>query len=360
MIFPEITLTGSPYEKGFTHGSVCREQVLRSLDSYGRRFKRSKDLMWEEAHQHAQKFLSLFTGEYARYIEEMHGIADGAGVAFEDILTINLRTELLYTDFVEAERGNMGCTAFSAVPPVTAGNITLAGQTWDFTRSQREATVIARIPEEDGRPAILMFLEGGFVGGKGVNSAGISLTLNALSTKQGGIGIPLHIRMRRMLESRTLNAAYREATAAPIPFGANLILTHKDGISLSLELDPSGVDVIMPENGIIAHTNHYYGPKMILNHSHSAGASTYVRLQRMLQLMKSRDALTQADLESFCADHAGSPSSICTHPLPEHTPQQQLIDGATNYAFVIDLTNGIIRFACGNPCENGFETISLE
>ncbi len=361
MRFPEITLTGTPYEKGFTHGSLCKEQVLASIRSYSRSFKNNVKLSWEDAQALALSFLPVFKGKYAKYIDEMKGIADGAGVRFEEILALNLRSEILYTGLVEGMNADeRGCTAFSALAPATKDGVTLAGQTWDYTVTQRDAAIIARVPAEGDIPAMLLFLEGGIVGGKGVNEAGISLTLNAIVTEGYKIGVPLHIRMRRVLECKTLNQAFAEAAVTPIPMPANLIITHKDGLSLCLELDPSGCDVILPDDGgIIVHTNHYYGPRMVLNHEHRAGGSSYMRLQRMRQLMKSKKDLTQADLEAFCKDHAGYPTSICVHPDPSLPPEAKALAGATNYAFIADLTNGIVRFVAGNPCEGEFEVLPI-
>lgn len=361
MQFPQITLTGTPYEKGFIHGSRCKEQVLASIRHYRSSFEDKKGLGWEDAQKLAQAFLPVFTGKYAKYLEEMRGIAEGAGVSFDEILTLNLRTEISYSGLSDSQKaGDHGCTAFSALAPATRDGLTLAGQTWDYAFEQRDASLIARIPAEGDTPAILLILEGGIVGGKGVNAAGISLTLNALVSKQHAIGVPLHIRMRRVLECTTLNEAYMEATVTPIPMPANLIITHRDGQSLSLELDPSGVDVILPEDGMIVHTNHFYGPRMVLNHEHRVSGSTYMRLQRMRQLMKAAAGdLTSADLESFCKDHVGYPTSICVHPDPKLPPEAQKGAGATNYAFVADLTHGILRFVAGNPCEGEFTELPI-
>ncbi len=355
----ELSLKGTPYEKGFTHGSAARAQVLRSLETYKTRYQRQRQLSWEDAKRIARRFENALQGECAHLSEEMRGIADGAGLDFYDVLALNLRSEILYSGLSTAPLDEGECTAFSAVAPATRDGHALAGQSWDFTRAQREAAIIAHIPAEGKTPAMLMLLEGGMVGGKGMNSCGISLTLNALTTKRWGVGVPLHVRMRRALEADNLSEAYRRAAVMPIPVPVNLILTHKDGLSLSLELDPEGVDVILPDNGVIVHTNHYYGPRMRQNHAHNSIGSTYMRLQRMNYLMRSKKDLTAQDLMGFLRDHAGYPTSICVHPHPD-TPESELpYSGSTNHAFVCDLTDGRFFFVAGNPCEGEFEELKL-
>ncbi len=358
--FPQIVLKGSPYEKGFTHGSLCKEQVLCSLKSYRARFLSSMNLSWEDAEKLALRFLPVFTGKYEKYLDEMRGIADGAGVRFEDILILNLRTELIssgLSSLKDEDDEEHECSAFSALPPATKDGVVLAGQSWDYMRCQRGAVLIARFEAEDGIPQMLTLLEGGMVGGKGMNSAGISLTLNALSCSSFDIGVPLHIRMRRALESSNINDAYAEAAVSPIPSPANLIITSKDGLSLDLELDPSGCDVLQPENGIIVHTNHFTGPRMVLNHKHSAIGSSYLRYQRLRQLLSGKKELELTDIEGFFRDHAAYPVSICVHMADEAPADKRELTTATNYAFICDLTNGVMYYAPGNPCESEYRVL---
>ncbi len=357
MSLTQITLTGTPYEKGFQHGSQFRAQVMCSLDTYRWRYEHQKKLTWEEARRIAGRFKGVFTGEYERYAQEMQGIADGAGLDFEDILALNIRSEILYTSLKDLPWEADECTAFCALPPATADGAVLAGQTWDYTRAQREASFIARIPAEEGRPAMLLFLEAGMVGGKGVNSAGLCQTLNALYTTRAAVGVPLFVRGRAILEQKTLTAAFARAAAKPVPVSVCLMLTHRDGLSLALELDPDGVDVLQPQDGILAHTNHFLGPRMILTHASSSSGSTYIRYQRINQLLKSKQGLTQTDLEGFTKDHHGFPTSVCAHPDPATPPEKLRYAGSTNYAFVADLAHERLRFVMGNPCEGEYEEL---
>lgn len=367
-MYTELWLKGTPYEKGFQLGSSAPEKVKLSLQSYQRLF-RTKKVDWEAAKKLMnEKFLPLFTGRYSRYLEEIRGIANGADVDFEDLLLINLRTEFLYTGLKglallknEAPEGEEEgeCTAFSAVEPAASPGLVLAGQTWDFTKTQRDSLVICHYPEEEGRPAMLLFLEAGIVGGKGVNAAGLCLTLNALPTEAMGFGIPLHFRMRAILEQTYQAKAVEIASSMPMPCSANLIITHKDGISLSVEMDPTGCDIIHPEGGIIVHTNHFVGPKLGLSKPHRAYGGTYIRYQRMKQMLYGRKELNEEDLEVFFRDHKGWPTSVCVHTSPWLSADEQKVAGVTNYAFVAELTAGLVRFAFGNPCESEFITLEI-
>ncbi len=360
MSVKQIVLRGAPYERGLSYGRACRDEILISLDSYRRLFRKERNVTWEQARAIAGRFLPYIEGRYDAYLAEMRGIAEGAGLEFEDILALNCRTEILYSAVKGTEKSPDECSAFSAVAPAARPGSVLAGQTWDYTVAQREALIIARLPEEKDIPARLLFLEAGMIGGMGVNAAGLALTLNALDTEGSAPGVPLRIRMRSVLDCRDINAAYIAAAGTPIPFAASLIITHRDGVSLNLELDPSGCDVLIPEDGLLVHTNHFLGPRMVLTHPHDKLASTYCRLQTLKQSLKSRKDLSAGDIEEFFRDHRGIPVSVCRHCDPHLTGEDHLDDCQTNFAFVADLKKGIVRFVPGNPCEGDFVTLPVE
>ena len=191
----QIVLTGSAYEKGLHYGRECRDEITAGLANYRRLFLKEKRMTWETARDAAHGLLPYLTGKYDEYLEEMRGIADGAGVTFDDILILNCRTEILYSAS-DTGKAPDECTAFSAVPPAAAPGTVLAGQSWDYTVAQRRAVVIVRIPAEGDIPARLLFLEAGMIGGIGVNAAGFCLTLNALYTAASAPGVPLRFRMQ--------------------------------------------------------------------------------------------------------------------------------------------------------------------
>ena len=210
MMFKEVTLTGTPYERGLQYGQTCKEEIAISVRNYQALFALRKNLTWEQALQLSRRYLPAIRALDEAYIDEMQGIADGAGITFDEVLAINARTELLHTG-LSADDLVQECTAFAAMAPATKDDVVLAGQTWDFTLLQRQAVVIVRIPGDGVRPDLLFFPEAGMIGGKGMNSAGLSLTLNALRTKEHGDGLPVHLRMRRILECTTLHQAYEQA-----------------------------------------------------------------------------------------------------------------------------------------------------
>ncbi len=346
----QITIEGAPFERGLAYGAGCREEIRMCISRYADLFLDRKGVSWEQAAAMGEAYIPAIRKYDNNYIEEMRGIAEGAGVRLADILALNVRSEIMFTGRKPPAEPDE-CTAFSAVWPATEGGKALAGQTWDFARCLRDAMVVLRVKSWGGAPELLMFTEAGFIGGKGMNASGVSLTLNALRVEEPCAGVPLHVRMRGVLDSTSVSAAYARAVSGEIACPANLIITQGDGVSLSLEMDGRDVDVLLPEGGVIVHTNHFVGPRMILRHGHAATGSTYVRLQRAEALLHGKTGITPEYLMDVLRDHVGQPTSICVHADPS---LPEISQGATNYGLVMDLTERCAYFAAGNPCEGEY------
>jgi len=346
----EITLIGTPFERGVLYGEACKEEIRTGIESYSRLFG-ARGMNWHKAREKAGDFLAAIQKADARYMEEMKGIAQGAALDFEDILAINCRSELLYAPHAPHE-----CTAFSLVPPATKEGKVLAGQNWDYTRSQREALVVLRIPAQEGAVSLLLFVEAGMIGGKGMNSEGLSLTLNALSTTEYAYGLPLHIRMRQILEQKTFEGAYQAAVEGGHPSPVHWIITHRDGRALGLEIDCSGIDELQPQEGAHFHTNHFIGPKF--GGRATPSPNSLARLERISALLGKKEGLAIEDVKNALADHGNHPHCICKHVNPD-AARDIMHQGATNHGLIMDLKAGEAHFAYGNPCESTYLIIKI-
>ena len=122
------------------------------------------------------------------YLEEMHGIAEGSGVSFDDVVMINARTEIVAQarrdrDRPATEAGELddGCTAVLVMPERSADSRLLHAQNWDWRAECAETAIVLRVEREDG-PDFLTFVEAGGLARSGLNAAGISITANYLES----------------------------------------------------------------------------------------------------------------------------------------------------------------------------------
>lgn len=349
----EVFLRGNSYERGLCYGQSAKEAIERCIDHYAEYIRKSTGMDWETACEKAKLFEQAIQDFRPEYLEEMKGIAEGAGVPYEHILAINCRSEL----YAMKQESKQECTAFAIMPSSSRDGHVLAGQNWDNCYGQRDCMVVVHMYQED-KPDVLLFTEAGFIGGKGMNSRGLSLTLNALETNFDEKGVPLHIKMRAALDSEHIARAYESVAGSPCAVGANLIITSGDGVALSAELTPDGVDAILPEDGVIAHTNHILSPMLQQRSPDNwrAWGTTFVRLCRLRELLRDRNDIDKEYMFKVMRDHGGYPYSICYHP-EEQDPSIETMAG--NYSLVMDTTEKKAYFCAGQPCEGEFKEYDI-
>lgn len=342
-----IEISGSPYERGVEYGQKARKQIDICISNYEQYIFHDTGMDWSTACRVAKVYLPKIEAFDKDYIAEMRGIADGSGHSFEEILAINCRSELrAMSGLVPAE-----CTTLAVLPSASANGHTYTAQNWDNQRLQRDCMVIVKIHQEN-KPTVMLFTEAGFIGGKGINSEGVSLLLNALFLGYERDAVPLHIKMRGALDSTNISSAYSRAAYGATGTGGNLMLGC-DGAAISEELALHAVDGLLPHHGVLAHTNHVLSPRLQgITDLFRTNGSSFLRLCRAKELLESEKSITLEYLKRVLSDHVSSPLGICTHPIASEPDWKQY---CTNYSLIFDNTEKTAYFCAGNPCEGTYK-----
>lgn len=351
--YPFLNLTGTPKERGQLYGRVCQSQIETSISNYATMFRVYNDINWEDAKKTAFSFLPSIQNYNPKIIEEMEGIAEGSGKDFEDILTLNARSEIVLDRQVD------GCTAFGVIPIMSSDRKTYICQNWDWIRQQENSLVVIRL-EQSPAPTILMIAEAGIISGKGINSAGLGVGFNALTTGQGKQGLPVHILLRGILDSSTLADAVQAIAVPERSSSSNFIVGNSEGEIIDIEVSPQDFWVFYAERGWLTHTNHFTAPNL-LSRVEDKGKTilpdTFQRLGRINMLLSANEGHIDFDhCVTFLSDHKNYPDSICRHEDPSDPEGKQL---ASVYAAIMNLTDGIISFSDSNPCLGGFSSFNI-
>ena len=352
-LFPLIEVSGAPYELGFQHGRLAQAQVQYTLERYKELFFDYSGLAWADATRLAQRYIAPIERYDAGLLAEMRGVADGAGVPFEDILALNARSELALSVNLPSD----GCTALAVCPERTADGHALLGQNWDWKPTQRPGCIVLKITRTD-RPSILMVTEAGIIGKIGLNDRGLGVCLNAMGTDRKPEGLPLHIALRGILDSPTLSDAVDAAGRAELGCAANFLCGHADGEAISIESVGEDYDVLYPEDGILAHTNHITSPRLAGYHDtfKRRMPDTFVRRGRITKLARRQSPITVEDFKLWFSDHVEYPDSICRHADP-HDPEGLRM--GTVFSIVMDLTENLFWMAPGEPCQTDYRLYRL-
>lgn len=151
-----------PFQIGLAHGSLAKDRIIKSVDFYKTYFEKSAKLPWAQATSIAGRFVPFLADSHADLLEELQGVADGAGLELEEVLALNARSEIaLSTDWSAKAPPLDGCTAFAW----KQDGRQWSGQNWDWKEVATDFLIVIEIDahEETGRPAIKMMTEAGVV-----------------------------------------------------------------------------------------------------------------------------------------------------------------------------------------------------
>lgn len=349
--FPLIEAGGTHRELGRQHGEQVRDRLRAFLDYLARVLKLGAD----QVGRRSLRFLPLFEQYCPHLVEEVRGLAEGAGVSLAEALVVQIRGEL-------AQVPSEGCTTFVISGRGTASGTILIGQNSDVEPDYDALGYILHLRPID-KPAVMMWTFGGQIGYHGLNSAGVAHFANSLG---GGppwkLALPHYPVKRMMLERRTLADIFQLLKEIPVCSHGNYVLCDRTDIA-DVELTSEGFEILRdPGTGFLAHANHFLcGPHACpANHVLSLKDS-FSRQTRIDELITARfGRITVEDMKQILADHAGYPTSICRHPNdgPDHPSVSAR--GKTTCSMIAEPAAGRFHVARGNPCKAEFRTYQLD
>ena len=353
--FPVIELSGDAHERGRAYGSQCKALIGKAIDIYRRLFRLASNLDWDQSVTKAKEFIPFIQAYDDDIMQEIHGIAEGSGRTLDEILALNVRSELLFLLASERQNGVPECTALAITPPSGPGSVLLA-QNWDWYPQTQDLCVILKIRQKD-QPNIIQIVEAGIIAKIGFNSAGVGLCTNALVSDQCRVGVPFHAILRKILNAETMADAIGAVTAPARASSGNYIIGHADGEAINIEAAPYDFNVIYSERGVITHANHFCIKNMKIRDAVPAmWPDTLMREFRVRKLLaKRRDRIDVGFIEEVLRDHFDRPYSVCTHRVESQPEEKQ---GQTNASIIINLDRKTMAVAKGPPCEHDFVTIS--
>jgi isopenicillin-N N-acyltransferase-like protein len=305
-------------------------------------------------------------------VEELHGVAEGAKMAYDDVLSMYLCPEIVSSQPLDVvhqgyyREENQGCTSFAACAKATKDGAPLLAQTRDASASGVEYRITVIAEPENGfsyvahsRPTLN--------GGYGVNSKGVSIaaptvyTLDSVAALNAGkpSGITDSTLSKIVMERcASVDEALEYAESRPGGYmGLNVLLIDQEGNMAKIERAYESINTIFPEkasyltNFTIAATNHFSSRKMNQIGASSAEeyASSHHRYDRIKELLTSKAGQISYDtFEAFSRDHANGPGdlSICRHGKAI----------CTNSAFIVEPAKRRLHILTGTPCLNEYTT----
>lgn len=352
---PLVRVAGSHREIGRQIGEACKIQVNRGIENAKRLLKDAHDelqLNWVGAQIQARKYLPFAQERYPQYVEEMLGIAEGAGVAFDDIAAVNAM-EAVTTDALHLTK----CTSMAINQARTADEHVLVAHNEDWLPDD-EADVYLVHAEPEDEPPFLAMTYGGILPNVGFNAEGIAQCCDSVYPNDSRIGIPRVIVSRAVLSARTLRDAIRHVLSPHRAAGYNHLLAHESGELYNVEVSARKFALLYGVEGYVVHTNFYLDARMqAIENDSDELIGTRLRYYRALRLLEATPLHTIKSLQAIQRDHINFPNSICNHAEDNLDPLDREM---TINAMVMDLTSRAMHLAWGTPCKNPYHTFHLE
>jgi len=352
---PIYHVSGTHREIGRQIGESAKELVVHSLENARLLLESAYEelqLTWEGAQIQSRKYMPFAQERYPQYVDEMLGIAEGAGVLFEDIATLNAM-EAVTMDALHLTK----CTSLAVNEQHTADEHVIIGHNEDWLPDDEPDVYLVHAKPVD-EPPFLAMSYGGLLPNIGINAAGIAQCCDSVYTNDSRIGIPRLVVSRAVLGATSLGDAIRSMLAPHRAAGYNHLLAHESGELYNVEVSAKRFAILYGEDGYVLHTNFLLDPQMqAIEDEPDELIGTRVRYFRALRLLKSTQMHTTKTLQTILKDHINYPNSICNHA--EHGPKPLDREKCIN-SMVIDLTAKAIHIAWGNPCVNPYHTYYLE
>lgn len=347
---PKFIITGkTPKERGISYGSQCRELINGTVGRYKEWFSTGHGSVdWETVKKISEGFVDNIKKFAPDLLDELIGIAEGAGCDFLDILAVNSRSEAFTLVGKESSEGDKdGCSSALVLPEASADKHTILAQNWDLYEWIGKGAVVLELIRDDG-PDVMIVTEAGQLARYGVNQAGIALAVNGLhvvkNTELKGVPSTV-IRRKFIMQDRwidAINTMFATEYMVPLYYcGA-----YAGGDSIGFEATPKGIMTLYPENGILVHSNHILHPNWTYQREGLGG--TLYRNRRIEKHLKPRiGQITMEDVKNAFSDHFGYPQSVCRHGDPRKTELERI---NTLACVLMDVEEKRLWACKGNPC----------
>lgn len=337
-------------ERGRAHGELWREPIAALTDiRVGLTVRRSRFQSADHVRQAAAAHLPVLAEHLPEMHEELLGIAEGSAMTPEDIVILNHYTDLrdVPPAVVGLPEGEVdvgdpgGCTAVY----FTGVDGPLLGQTWDMHASAEPFVRMMSIEPPGTDQQVLCFTLTGCLGMAGLGQDAVAVTINNLSSTDGGLGVVWPAVVRAMLQAPSAQAARERLLGLPLSSGHYYSIA--DGRDF-FGIETSGQRKVLTQTGPRAahlHTNHCFDPVLRQHEAVPRGSTSFARLNMATTLYAQQRPASLEEMWSLLGSHDGNPSSqLCTH--------QDEVHGDDTYSrtcgrLVMKLRTGEVRTARG-------------
>ncbi len=354
-----IDAAGTDYEIGCAIGETLRERIT-SLNSRIQHVLSGREQcplclqsVPHDPKKYVRKTKALIRRHFPRCYDELRGLADGAGIALDEmLLSFDEESTLRVLHGRGAEPAlKEKCTTFT----LSCAEGVFLGHNEDWLAGYEDYLYVIRAAPTTGIPYLSLAYVGSLPGTSvAVNAEGIAFSGNMLlgDTVGGKIGIPKSVLQRSQIEARSIAEFERIASYAPRAVPNHTVAVDQKGEVVALEMSLDMCRAFHPTGSFYSHTNHPLHPDlMALEPNPFRNSLTrYAATQGALVTQAHTARLVKDILRS----HEYYPDSVCKHARQDVPGSSQTLGSA-----IVSLRDLSMEVCLGTPCSAHYTTFRL-
>ena len=218
-----VPLEGTPYERGLEHGRVLRKEIQILLERWRADVKTTFAMdasKFVPAFLKATNYLPAIEKWTPGLLDEVRGIAEGAGVDFETMLVYQLPDELWSSGHLATGHN---CSSIAIKP--AGDQPAMIGQNMDIPDFYHGCPTVLHIQETDTDPEAFVYAFPGIVALNGMNRHAVAINCNTLlQLKPSQDGLPVAFVVRGVLRQKSFQDAVRFVESIRHASGQNYML----------------------------------------------------------------------------------------------------------------------------------------
>ncbi len=341
-----LRVSGHPFQRGALMGEAFAEAVGHSV-AFNRRYLASHGVSPGALDQLLAPYLDASIRRMPHLVDQIRGMADGAGQPF---------TDLFFANAFEEVYGVVELATPSPVPLERCTDVvlrssegTLLGHNEQWYAGDDGAVGLVLDVSDDG-PAVLAPVVAGTLPLVGMNEHGAAFGTMSLSATDERAGIPRALVARGLLEAADRDDALRLAAPDGRAGGYSYLCVFPGGDVCVIETTATTAALL----DIAVHTNHALDPAVAVATCEPSSGSRS-RLSRAQELAPQTDATVEG-LTALLADHGAGDTDgqdICVHPDPALADEGSTI----LFSMICAPETRSMWLASGQPCTATFEPV---
>ena len=269
-----VRIHGSPYQRGFIHGQSLKHEIHAILRQFHEHVQQQHQVSVDSIRSDflsAMHYRDAIEALNPSLLNEVQGIADGAGIDFDTMFLLQIGEEFL--DYLDETRPKR-CTSIGVSGDETTP--TIVAQNMDAPYFLHGFPTLLHIKYDSLDLESYILTSPGLIALNGLNSKGIGVTANALPGFNRDLtGLPVAFVIRTLLEKTSFQDAVSFLESVNHAKAQNYLLGGP-GETVSLECSGREIHAFVSEENpkITYHTNHFLVHPQMMNEPYCSRLET--------------------------------------------------------------------------------------